>query len=118
MRRMAPIPARASRNQEKYTHEPQGVYSHQTALTLHELTDVMPSRLHMTVPKTFRRGATIPKGLVICRGGRGYRWRAIGNGAVKKSSEMNTASPTIIIRGELCALIRRRSPALPLSLYL
>jgi hypothetical protein len=45
--------------------EPQGVYSHQTALSLHELTDVMPSRLHMTVPKTFRRSATIPKAIVL-----------------------------------------------------
>jgi predicted transcriptional regulator of viral defense system len=44
---------------------PQGVYSHQTALSLHELTDVMPSRLHMTVPKTFRRSAAIPKGVVL-----------------------------------------------------
>ena len=33
----------------------QGPYSHETALSLHELSDVMPSKLHMTVPKTFRR---------------------------------------------------------------
>lgn len=51
-----------SRNRQD---EPQGVYSHQTALSLLELTDVMPSRLHMTVPKTFRRSATIPKVIVI-----------------------------------------------------
>lgn len=51
-----------SRNRQD---EPQGVYSHQTALSLHELTDVMPSRLHMTVPKTFRRSATIPKAIVL-----------------------------------------------------
>src|SRR5215470_17482939 len=31
----------------------QGVYSHQTALTLHDLSDVMPAKLHMTVPPTF-----------------------------------------------------------------
>jgi len=49
----------------KRQDEPQGVYSHQTALSLHELTDVMPSRLHMTVPKTFRRSATIPKAIVL-----------------------------------------------------
>ena len=51
-----------SRNRQD---EPQGVYSHQTALSLHELTDAMPSRLHMTVPKTFRRSAAIPKSVVL-----------------------------------------------------
>ncbi len=43
------------------TDRPTGVYSHQTALSLHELTDVNPSRLDMTVPASFRRGAPIPK---------------------------------------------------------
>jgi len=51
-----------SRNRQE---QPQGIYSHQTALSLHELTDVMPSRLHMTVPKAFRRGAAIPKSIVL-----------------------------------------------------
>ena len=51
-----------SRNRQE---QPQGVYSHQTALSLHELTDVMPSRLNMTVPKTFRRSAAIPKSVVL-----------------------------------------------------
>jgi predicted transcriptional regulator of viral defense system len=65
-----PIPVRPdlilwwlwSRNRQE---QPQGVYSHQTALSLHELTDVMPSRLNMTVPKTFRRSAAIPKSVVL-----------------------------------------------------
>ena len=39
---------------------PAGVYSHQTALSLHELTDVNPSRLDMTVPSSFRRGVPVP----------------------------------------------------------
>jgi len=39
---------------------PQGVYSHQTALSLYDLTDLMPSKLHMTVPTRFRRMAEIP----------------------------------------------------------
>lgn len=43
------------------TDRPAGVYSHQTALSLHELTDVNPSRLDMTVPPSFRRGAPVPK---------------------------------------------------------
>jgi predicted transcriptional regulator of viral defense system len=47
--------------------EPQGVYSHQTALSIHELSDVNPSKLHMTVPSKFRRSAQIPKSLVLHR---------------------------------------------------
>ncbi|MBP9128461.1 MAG: hypothetical protein KBG07_06805 [Elusimicrobia bacterium] len=43
----------------------QGVYSHQTALTLYELSDVMPSKLHMTVPRNFHRGDKIPDVLVL-----------------------------------------------------
>jgi predicted transcriptional regulator of viral defense system len=46
----------------------QGVYSHQTALRIHELTDQNPSKLHMTVPPTFRRSVPIPKILVLHRG--------------------------------------------------
>jgi predicted transcriptional regulator of viral defense system len=44
---------------------PEGVYSHQTALSIHELSDVNPSKLHMTVPPTFRRNAKTPKILVL-----------------------------------------------------
>jgi predicted transcriptional regulator of viral defense system len=39
---------------------PKGVYSHQTALSLFELTDLNPSKLDMTVPKGFRRSAPLP----------------------------------------------------------
>src|SRR5690348_11743247 len=46
---------------------PEGVYSHQTALSIHELSDVNPSKLHMTVPHTFRRNAETPKILVLHR---------------------------------------------------
>src|SRR5262249_44258236 len=35
--------------------EIQGVWSHETALDLYELCDIMPAKLHMTVPKHFRR---------------------------------------------------------------
>lgn len=49
------------------TGEPQGVYSHQTALSIYELSDVMPAKLHLTVPPTFRRNAAIPKVLVLHR---------------------------------------------------
>lgn len=46
-----------SRNRNE---EPQGVYSHETALALHELSDVNPSKLHLTVPRGFRRNSKIP----------------------------------------------------------
>jgi predicted transcriptional regulator of viral defense system len=43
----------------------QGVYSHQTALSLHDLSDMMPAKLHMIVPKTFRRNSEIPRVVVL-----------------------------------------------------
>jgi predicted transcriptional regulator of viral defense system len=51
-----------SRNREEAS---QGVYSHQTALSLHDLSDVMPAKLHMTVPRRFRRNSEIPRVLVL-----------------------------------------------------
>jgi predicted transcriptional regulator of viral defense system len=46
---------------------PEGTYSHDTALSLHELSDIMPSKLHMTDPKHFRRNSRIPEILVLHR---------------------------------------------------
>ena len=46
---------------------PEGTYSHETALSLHELSDLMPSKLHMTVPKHFRRNSLIPQILMLHR---------------------------------------------------
>jgi predicted transcriptional regulator of viral defense system len=48
--------------------QPTAVYSHQTALNLHELTDTNPARLDLTVPTSFRRGTPIPKVLRLHRG--------------------------------------------------
>ncbi len=45
--------------------KPQGVLSHETALGLHELSDVNPSKIHLSVPKNFRRSRTTPKTLVL-----------------------------------------------------
>jgi predicted transcriptional regulator of viral defense system len=45
--------------------ETEGVYSHQTALSLWELSDVNPSKLHITVPKNFRRNSKTPSILVL-----------------------------------------------------
>lgn len=43
----------------------QGVWSHETALDIYELSDVMPSKMYMTVPRTFRKRAKSPKVLVL-----------------------------------------------------
>lgn len=45
--------------------EPKGVYSHTTALALRDLSDVNPSKLHMTVPTGFRRNSETPAVLVL-----------------------------------------------------
>jgi len=46
----------------------QGVYSHQTALSIYDFSDLMPAKLHMTVPRKFRRSADIPSILVLHHG--------------------------------------------------
>ena len=49
----------------KRAAEIEGVYSHQTALSLYELSDLNPSKVHMTVPTDFRRNSDIPGILVL-----------------------------------------------------
>lgn len=44
---------------------PLGVYSHETALALKDLSDVNPAKLHMTVPPGFRRNSGTPEVLVL-----------------------------------------------------
>ena len=51
-----------SRNRRE---KPQGVYSHDTALAIRDLTDLNPGKLHITVPKNFRRNSQIPDVLVL-----------------------------------------------------
>ena len=46
----------------------QGVYSHETALSIYELTDIMPAKYHITVPKSFRKSSAIPRNIVLHRG--------------------------------------------------
>lgn len=43
--------------------QPQAVFSHETALALHDLSDANPARIHLTVPPGFRR--QLPAGIVI-----------------------------------------------------
>lgn len=43
-----------------------GVFSHSTALSLHDLSDLMPERIHMTLPESQRgRHRELPPGLLI-----------------------------------------------------
>lgn len=43
-----------------------GVFSHETALTLHDLSDVLPSRVHMTLPASWRaRRLRVPAILIL-----------------------------------------------------
>jgi len=43
-----------------------GVFSHETALALQDLSDALPSRVHMTVPADWRhRRLKVPEGLVL-----------------------------------------------------
>ena len=44
----------------------EGVFSHETALSLHDLSDVLPRRVHLTVPAVWRqRRIRVPRGLVL-----------------------------------------------------
>ncbi|MFN0065340.1 MAG: type IV toxin-antitoxin system AbiEi family antitoxin domain-containing protein [Chlamydiales bacterium] len=43
----------------------QGVWSHGTALELYELSDVMPAKMHLTVPKKFRKWTARPQHLIL-----------------------------------------------------
>lgn len=46
--------------------EQQGVVSHQNALMLHELSDVLPSQIHLTLPAAWgHRRLRVPDGVVV-----------------------------------------------------
>jgi len=76
-----------SRNREG---KPQGVYSHQTALSLHELSDVMPAKLHMTVAASFRRSSGIPAVLVL-------HWADLDNTDVEEMRGVRVTKPLTTI---------------------
>lgn len=42
-----------------------GVISHESALSIHALSDVSPARVHLTLPTSTRLRREVPKGLVI-----------------------------------------------------
>lgn len=43
----------------------QGIYSHETALALYNLTDLQPDKLHMTMPRGFRCHGGVPPVLLL-----------------------------------------------------
>lgn len=46
--------------------EQTGVFSHETALALHDLSDALPAKVHMTIPTSWRRRRLrVPAGLVL-----------------------------------------------------
>lgn len=43
-----------------------GVFSHETALALHDLSDALPAKIHMTIPASWRRRRLrVPAGIVL-----------------------------------------------------
>ena len=44
---------------------PQGIWSHETALDIHELSDVASAKLHMSVPRSFRKSNKIPNNICL-----------------------------------------------------
>lgn len=46
--------------------EREGVFSHMTALALHDLSDALPAQLHITLPEAWRkRRLRVPEGVVV-----------------------------------------------------
>ncbi len=46
--------------------EQAGVFSHETALALHDLSDVLPAKIHLTLPAAWRRRRLrVPSGLML-----------------------------------------------------
>jgi predicted transcriptional regulator of viral defense system len=44
---------------------PRGIISHESALALYSISDVNPSRVHITVPRSFRTRRQVPRPLVV-----------------------------------------------------
>jgi predicted transcriptional regulator of viral defense system len=70
--------------------EKQGVFSHQTALGLHGLSDVLPAKAHLSLPSAWRnRRLRVPPDLVLHHGAVPKRERA-WFGAVPATSALRT----------------------------
>ena len=57
----------------------QGVFAFETALSIYELSDVLPVKIHMIVPHNFKRKAKIPDVLILHKTGLvPEEWRDMG----------------------------------------
>lgn len=75
--------------------EQAGVFSHETALALHDLSDVLPSKVHMTMPASWRRRRLrVPPGLVLHFADVGERDRT-SFGAVPVTAPLRTLEDCI-----------------------
>lgn len=63
---------------------PQGVFSHETALSVHELSDIMPAKIHLTVSPTFRK--KIPDGCILHKA-------LLKNDAIEKREGYSVTTP-------------------------
>lgn len=75
--------------------EQAGVFSHDTALALHDLSDALPSKAHLTLPAAWgRRRLRVPAGLVLHFADLGERERT-SFGAVPVTAPLRTLSDCI-----------------------
>lgn len=50
---------------DRKSDKPEGVFSHETAFKIFNLTDLMPTKIHLTVSRKFRRSGTTPPGIIL-----------------------------------------------------
>jgi len=75
--------------------EQAGVFSHETALALHDLSDALPSKVHLTLPAGWRRRRLrVPAGLVLHFADVGERDRT-SFGAVTVTAPLRTLEDCI-----------------------
>ena len=95
--------------------EHMGVFSHQTALALHDLSDVLPSQVHLTLPDAWRtRRLRVPDGVILHYGdvaGAERRWF----GPVPATTPLRTLEdcaaehlPPELLRGAALDALHRR----------
>jgi len=69
----------------------QGVFSHETALDIYDLSDNIPAKLHITVPKSFKKGSAIPPTIEL-----NYEDLDVGDINVKNGIRITTPLKTIV----------------------
>ena len=69
----------------------QGIISHESALDLHDLSDVSPARVHLTVPVSYRLGRVPPREFVVHR-------RRLAEGDVIRHEGIPVVTPLRAIR--------------------